>query len=58
MVKLEAFSFYWNTEATLKTWDLPSQYYQWRNTMSASLQNYAINEQDFKFGMLLPIILL
>ncbi|CAH1112949.1 unnamed protein product [Psylliodes chrysocephalus] len=49
MVKLEAFSFYWNTEATLKTWDLPSQYYQWRNTMSASLQNYAINEQDFKF---------
>ncbi|CAH1186159.1 unnamed protein product [Phyllotreta striolata] len=49
ILKLEAFSVYWNDKATLKTWDLPSEYYQWRNTMAASLQNYSINDQDFNF---------
>lgn len=49
LVKMEAMSVYWNWSAKLKEWNLPSQYYQWRNTMAASLQNYAINEQDFEF---------
>uniref|UniRef100_A0A6P7FPU7 Vacuolar protein sorting-associated protein 13-like n=1 Tax=Diabrotica virgifera virgifera TaxID=50390 RepID=A0A6P7FPU7_DIAVI len=51
MVKLDAFSIYWNTDASLKKWDLPSQYYQWRNTMAASLQNYSMNDEEFNFGM-------
>ncbi|XP_072395854.1 intermembrane lipid transfer protein VPS13A-like [Diabrotica undecimpunctata] len=49
LVKLDAFSIYWNTDASLKKWDLPSQYYQWRNTMAASLQNYSMNEEEFNF---------
>ncbi|XP_057653630.1 intermembrane lipid transfer protein VPS13A-like [Diorhabda carinulata] len=49
VVKLEAFSLYWNTNAKLQKWDLPSKYYQWRNSMSASLQSYSLNEEEFNF---------
>ncbi|KAI4458553.1 vacuolar protein sorting-associated protein vps13 [Holotrichia oblita] len=49
LVKIEAFSLYWNPNHKLATWKLPSQYYHWRNAMSNSLQNFAINNQDFEF---------
>lgn len=49
LVKMEALSVYWNCKAKLKEWNLPSEYYQWRNAMASSLQNYSINDQDFEF---------
>ncbi|KAJ8960584.1 hypothetical protein NQ318_013873 [Aromia moschata] len=49
LIKIEAFSIYWNSDVKQKTWDLPCQYYQWRNAMSSSLQNYSINDEEFDF---------
>ncbi|KAJ8959923.1 hypothetical protein NQ314_006125 [Rhamnusium bicolor] len=33
LVKIEAFSMYWNPNVEPKIWELPSQYYQWRNAI-------------------------
>ncbi|KRT80523.1 hypothetical protein AMK59_6501, partial [Oryctes borbonicus] len=49
LVKLEAFSIYWNPNHTLAEWKLPSQYYHWRNAMTNSLQNFSMNNEDFEF---------
>ncbi|XP_060526445.1 intermembrane lipid transfer protein VPS13C-like isoform X2 [Cylas formicarius] len=48
-VKIEALSVYWNTEKDLKKWNLPSEYYQWRNSMVKSLQTYSLDGEPFRF---------
>ncbi|XP_050293548.1 intermembrane lipid transfer protein VPS13C-like [Anthonomus grandis grandis] len=55
LIKIEATSIYWNTNSAPKKWDLPSQYYQWRNSMVKSLQNYCYEGESFKF-VLSPLI--
>lgn len=50
LLKVEALSLYWNSNSNLKKWDLPSQYYQWRNAMATSFQNYSYNNEEFNFG--------
>ncbi|KAF5273457.1 hypothetical protein FQA39_LY07474 [Lamprigera yunnana] len=49
LVKIEALSTYWNPEYSGEKWSMPSQYYQWRNVMSNSLQNFSMNNQEFEF---------
>ncbi|KAF5301566.1 hypothetical protein FQR65_LT08871 [Abscondita terminalis] len=49
LIKIEALSTYWNPDYKGEKWDIPSQYYQWRNVMSTSLQNFSMNNQDFEF---------
>lgn len=49
LVKIEAFSIYWNPKYKPIDWDLPSQYYNWRNSMSNSLKNYSLNDENFDF---------
>ncbi|KAK4883024.1 hypothetical protein RN001_006343 [Aquatica leii] len=49
LIKIEALSTYWNPEYKGEKWDIPSQYYQWRNVMSSSLQNFSMNNQEFEF---------
>ncbi|GJQ74448.1 hypothetical protein Trydic_g21318 [Trypoxylus dichotomus] len=49
LVKIEAFSIYWNPNHTLAEWKLPSQYYHWRNAMTNSLKNFSINNEAFEF---------
>ncbi|KAK5650330.1 hypothetical protein RI129_001359 [Pyrocoelia pectoralis] len=49
LIKVEALSVYWNPQYNSEKWDIPSQYYQWRNVMSSSLQNFSMNNQDFEF---------
>ncbi|KAB0792527.1 hypothetical protein PPYR_14486 [Photinus pyralis] len=49
LIKVEALSVYWNPQYKTEKWDIPSQYYQWRNVMSNSLQNFSMNNQDFEF---------
>ncbi|XP_066252577.1 intermembrane lipid transfer protein VPS13A-like [Euwallacea similis] len=49
LIKIEALSAYVNPNVTHKSWDLPSQYYEWRNTMVTSLQKHSYEGDDFKF---------
>ncbi|EEZ98160.2 hypothetical protein TcasGA2_TC000586 [Tribolium castaneum] len=49
LVKLETLSAYWNSDSKLSKWNLPSEYYVWRNAMSNSLQNFSINDENFEF---------
>ncbi|KAH1005296.1 hypothetical protein HUJ04_006309 [Dendroctonus ponderosae] len=49
LIKIEAMSVYWNTKVTPKRWDLPSQYYQWRNAMVKSLQSFSFEGEVFNF---------
>ncbi|CAH0559655.1 unnamed protein product [Brassicogethes aeneus] len=50
LVKLDALSTYWNHDAKLGKWNLPSDYYAWKNAMSLSLQSYKMNDEEFDFG--------
>lgn len=58
LLKVEPTSCYWNVNSQMKKWDLPSQYYQWRNAMSSSFQNYTYNNENFDFGKLKVSIIL
>ncbi|KAF7285850.1 hypothetical protein GWI33_009822 [Rhynchophorus ferrugineus] len=49
LIKIEAISTYWNPGESPKSWNLPSEYYQWRNVMLNSIQNYSFEGKAFKF---------
>ncbi|XP_030755861.1 vacuolar protein sorting-associated protein 13A-like [Sitophilus oryzae] len=49
LIKTDAISIYWNTGQKSRSWNLPSEYYTWRNTMLNSLQNYSYEGKPFKF---------
>ncbi|KAK9875024.1 hypothetical protein WA026_005834 [Henosepilachna vigintioctopunctata] len=49
LVKIEAISTYWNQNVNVTNWKFPSEYFAWKNSMSTSLQNYAMVEENFNF---------
>lgn len=49
LVKVDALSCYWNTNSNPSKWNLPSEYYLWRNAMTSSLHNYTMNGDSFNF---------
>lgn len=50
LVKMNSLSVYWNVNCQSQHWNMPSDYYKWRNAMSAGLQNFSMNNEDFEFG--------
>lgn len=50
LIKIQTFSVYWNPKHKSTDWNLPSQYYVWRNAMSSSLQNFSLYEEEFDFS--------
>ncbi|XP_063908904.1 intermembrane lipid transfer protein VPS13C-like isoform X2 [Zophobas morio] len=49
LIKIETLSTYWNHDSKVTKWNLPSEYYMWRNAMSNSLQNFSMNDETFNF---------
>ncbi|RZC35875.1 vacuolar protein sorting-associated protein 13A-like, partial [Asbolus verrucosus] len=55
LIKIETLSTYWNYDSKVTKWNLPSQYYTWRNAMSNSLQNFSMNDESFNFELKLDL---
>ncbi|KAL1509464.1 hypothetical protein ABEB36_004192 [Hypothenemus hampei] len=49
LIKIEAMSAYWNPKVKNRSWDLPSEYYHWKNTMINSLETFSFEGSPFQF---------